>query len=178
MRALLFILFTSLFIGCENDIQKVNMFTGHSNLPLQTAKNIEVLYSDSARVKVKLNAPVSQRFEDTSPYIEFPKGVKAIFYRENLIIRSTLTANYAMIKEKEGLMEAKGNVIIVNEKGEQLNTEKLTWDQNKAKVYTKEFVKITTSDKIIFGQGMEANEDFSVYRIFNIKGTITVKKDA
>jgi hypothetical protein len=38
------------------------------------------------------------------------------------------------------------------------------------------FVKITTAEEIIFGDGFEANQDFTRYRIFNVKGRITVKK--
>lgn len=165
------------FAGCENDIRKVKLVTAQKKLPLQDARELEVLYSDSAMLKVKLTAPVSQRYETPSPYIEFPKGLKALFYEKEQV-KSTLTANYAINREKERMMEARGNVIVVNEKGERLNTEHLIWDEAREKIFTKEFVKITTTDKIIFGQGMEANQDFSVYKIFNIKGTINVKNNA
>jgi LPS export ABC transporter protein LptC len=167
-----------LLAGCENDIRKVKLVTERKNLPLQTGRNIEVIYSDSAKVKVRITAPFSQRFETPSPYIEFPKGVKAVFYTDSLKIKSTLTANYAVSKEHERTMEAKGNVVVVNEREEQLNTEHLIWDEAKAKIYSSQFVKITTPDKIIYGEGFEADQDFNVYKIFNIKGTISVKKDA
>jgi LPS export ABC transporter protein LptC len=72
-------------------------------------------------------------------------------------------------------MEARKNVLVVNEKGDQLNTEHLIWDERTQKLTSDEFVKITTKDEIIYGNGFEANQDFSRYRIFNIKGIFSVK---
>ena len=66
------------------------------------------------------------------------------------------------------------NVIVTNEKGDKLNTEHLIWDEKKQKLLSNEDVKITTKDEIIFGKGFEANEDFTKYKIFNIKGTISI----
>ena len=70
-------------------------------------------------------------------------------------------------------MEAKNNVVIVNAEGEQLNTEHLIWDRKKRIIYSNVFVKITTEDEIIMGEGFESNEQFSKYKILKPKGTIT-----
>lgn len=177
-RALLFILCVGIFPACENDIKKVRIVEARKELPLLSEKDVDVIYSDSSRVKVRVLAPYSEKFELPVPYIEFPKGVKTLFFNDSLKVSSTLTANYAINREKERKMEARGNVVITNDKGEMLNTEKLYWDENTQKIYTDQFVKITTPDKIIFGEGFEAKQDFSTYRIFKIKGTIFVKNDA
>ena len=63
-------------------------------------------------------------------------------------------------------------------KEEILNTEHLIWLQKEEKIYTEEFVKITTPDEIIYGDGLEANQQFTKYRIKNIKGTIAVDEDS
>lgn len=63
-------------------------------------------------------------------------------------------------------------------KGEKLNTEHLIWNEDSAKIYTDEFVKITTTDEIIMGEGMEANQDFSKWKIYKIRGTINVKEES
>jgi hypothetical protein len=65
----------------------------------------------------------------------------------------------------------------VNERGEQLTTEHLIWDERRQMLNSDEFVKITTKDEIIYGNGFEANQDFSQYRIFNIKGIISVNAE-
>ena len=40
-----------------------------------------------------------------------------------------------------------------------------------------EFVKITTKDEVIYGQGLEANQDFSKYTIKKIRGTIAMQHE-
>ncbi len=112
-----------------------------------------------------------------NPYREMPKGLKAIFYDEALNVKSKITADYGIRYEKEQKMEARKNVVVVNEKGEQLNTEHLVWDERREKLLSDEFVKITRKDEIIYGTGFEANQDFTKYKIFNIKGTISVNKE-
>ena len=64
----------------------------------------------------------------------------------------------------------------LSDKGEKLNTEHLFWDEKKEMIYSDVFVKITTKDEIIMGEGLESNQDFSRYKFKKIKGTISVKQ--
>jgi LPS export ABC transporter protein LptC len=179
MKALSVVLLLSigfLFVSCENDIEKIKLINSGRNEPVEKAVNIKILYSDSARVQVELTAPRMEHFLGEKPYLEMPKGFKALFYNDQLAVKSRLSADYGIRYENEQKMEAKKNVVVVNEKGSTLNTEHLIWDEQKQKLLSNEFVKITTVDEIIYGTGFEANQDFSQYRIFNIKGTIALKK--
>ena len=72
-------------------------------------------------------------------------------------------------------MEAKGDVVFINEVGEKLNTEHLIWNQKEERIYSEEFVKITTADEIIWGEGFESNQSFTNFKIKHIKGTILVE---
>ena len=74
-------------------------------------------------------------------------------------------------------MKAVGNVFLVNSKGEQLNAEELIWDQNKKKIFSDKFVKVTTEDEIMFGNGFESNEDFSEYKVKKLTGQLKIDKD-
>lgn len=174
---LFFFLLLTIFFSCENSIEKINLVTHEDNFPSEYSENIELIYTDSAVKKFKLNAPVLQRFIGDSIYTEFPKGVKVIIYDEEDEANSELTANYAINYETQDKLEAKNDVIIVNKFGEKLNTEHLWWDKKTSKIYSDAFVKITTKEEIIFGDGLEANQDFTQYKIKNIKGTIQVKDD-
>ena len=164
------------FTSCENDIEKIKLITAKDKLPVETAKNIEVLYSDSGKVQVKISAVEMNQFATEDPYLELPKGVRVSFYDEHLQVKSWLRANYAIKYERKNIMEARNNVVIVNEKGEQLNTERLIWDETKEKFFSDEFVKIATADEIIYGKGFEANQNFTKYKIFKINGTINLGK--
>jgi len=170
-------LFLILFSSCENNIAEVNTLTKTENRPIESAKDVEVIYSDSALVKIKLISKQLDKYAGEDPFVEFPKGLKVYFYNRNLKVESELSANYAIRYEKKNLMEAKKDVVVINEKGEKLNTEHLIWDEKKQKIYSDAFVKITTADEVIFGEGFEAEQDFSKYRINKIKGTINLKEE-
>lgn len=165
------------FASCENDLDKVTQITARNTDPVEQGKNIEILYSDSAKIRVKVNAPELKRFVLPKPVVEMPAGVKVEFYDDSLHVTSTLTSKYAIRKDREQIMEAKNDVVVVNTKGEKLNTEHLIWDEKTRKIYSHEFVKITTADEIIMGNGFESNEDFTKYKIFDIKGIITINKN-
>jgi len=173
----LLVLYACIFSGCENDIEKVTLVTEKKVLPVESSDKLTILYSDSARVKVKITTPKLTRFATEDPITELPQGMLVEFFDENMKVTSTLQAKYARRKDLESVMEAKNDVVVVNSKGEKLNTEHLMWNEKTSKIYSDEFVKITTPDKIIYGNGFEANQDFTSYKIFNIKGTITIDKD-
>ena len=160
------------FTSCENDIEKVKLLSDHKVPPVESASGIRILYSDSAKVQVEIIAKELNRYDTENPYIEMPKGLIANFFDDSLHVTSKLTADYGIRYEREQKMEARKNVVVVNEKGETLNTEHLIWDERTEKLRSDEFVKITKKGEIIMGTGFEANQDFSKYRIFNIKGTI------
>ena len=176
-RAFFLLICFPVLFSCENDLNKVKLYSKGKISPQESAKNIKILYSDSAHVEVELIAPLLNRYETENPYIEMPKGFNAIFYNDKLDVKSKLNANYGIRYERDQRMEARKNVTVINEKGDMLNTEHLIWDERKAKLYSNEFVKITTKDEIIFGNGFEANQDFSKYKIFNIKGTISLNNE-
>ena len=161
--------------SCENDIEKVRIISSKSEMPVESTFNATLLYSDSAQLQVKLIAPQLDRFSGEKPYLELPSGVELEFYDSDMEISSRLTANYAISYEETGLMEAKGNVVLINELGEQLNTEHLIWDEKTGKIYSEEFVKITTADEIILGEGFESNQSFTKFKIKKIKGTINIE---
>ena len=139
-------------------------------------KNIKIIYSDSAQVQVEVKAPLMERYETENPFYEMTKGLQATFFDDQLNVKSKMNADYGIRYERELKMEAKKNVVVVNEKGEQLNTEHLIWDEKRQKLTSDEFVKITTKDEVIYGNGFEANQDFSKYKIFNVKGTFPINQ--
>lgn len=171
----IFFLSSLIFWSCENDIEKIKIITTKDNAPSESAADAILIFSDSAKVKVKVIAPRMDRHTGNANYIELTKGVEIEFYNDQQVT-SNLTADYAIHFEEQGKMEAKGNVILINELGEKLNTEHLIWDEKKKKIYSYEFVKITTKDEIIMGEGFESNQSFTKFKIKKIKGTISIEK--
>ncbi|MDQ3047675.1 MAG: LPS export ABC transporter periplasmic protein LptC [Bacteroidota bacterium] len=177
----LILLCLSLF-ACENDIGEVNSITAANQkaLPLESSKNVEIIYSDSAVVRARLKTKQLDRYPGEKPYVEMPKGMEVVFFNEIKEQQTRLTADYGIgYDEGKGYnrMEAKRNVVVINEKGDRLNTEHLIWDAVTKKIYTEQFVKITTKDETLWGEGMIANQDFSDYEIKKIQGSLSVKDE-
>lgn len=165
----------TLFFSCKNDVQQINSLTDIQNFPNQSAKNIEIIYSDSARVKMKIIAPELNRYTNTKePYIDFPSGITVYFYTVDQKIESSLTANKAIYYEIPDKWEASNDVVVVNKEGEILNTELIIWDRKKEMLYSDKFVKITRKDEIWYGKGFEANENFTNYTILEPSGEINL----
>lgn len=163
-------------VSCENDQAEIMRVTKVSKEPVEHIKELEILYSDSGLVRVKVNSPELKKILFPEPITELPAGIHIQFYDENKNVTSELRAKYAIHYENDSKWEAQKDVVVINEKGERLNTEKLIWNEREEKLTSDERVTITTAEEIIYGDGFEANQDFSRYKIFNVKGILTVKK--
>ena len=165
------------FTACENDTNEVKKVTERKVYPIETLENVDMLYSEEASLKVKLKAPRIEKYGGQKPYNEMQDGIDVSFFDSLMNVTSHITANYAIDKISEHLMEARNNVVVVNEKKEQLNTEHLVWDRKNGRIYSDEFVKITTEDEIIMGEGFESNQEFTRYKIKRPKGTLSREED-
>lgn len=163
-------------VGCENDKNEIYKVTAFDKSPLESIRNLETIYSDSGIIKVKVNAPLLYKYTVPKTITELPKGLHIDFYDDSLKPVSQLTAKYAIHYELERKWEARKDVVVINKKGEQLNTERLIWDERTEKITSNKFVKITTEKEIIYGDGFEADQNFTSYKIFKVKGHITVKE--
>jgi LPS export ABC transporter protein LptC len=158
--------------SCENNLNTVTLITAKDKTPLEVEDNATVVYNDSAKVKFHLTAPRIEDYGDPDAHVLFPKGIHIDFYDDSAHINGHLDADYAIRHENTKLMEADNNVSVLNKKGERLNTEQLFWDAGKHQIYTNKFVRIKTAKQIIYGDGLTSNEDFTQYKITNIRGTI------
>ncbi len=181
---LFFSAFTLLFLwiafqGCQSDIKTATIELDSVSQAMMTAKDIDVIFSDSGYLQARVSGPVVKRFEGESPWLEFPEGFRTEMYDSAQRIETTITADYGKRMEITRVMEAKGNVIVRNElKNEQLNTEILIWNELRHTIRTNAPVKITTPDKVLYGTGLEANETFTNYTILHPRGEMSVEGDS
>lgn len=168
------------FVACENDIQEVRDLTLKQDSAIVSAINVEINYSTNGNRTVLMKSPELLRYVNgvEKPYLEFPQGMKMFFYDDEGNITSTLKANYSIYYEEEGRWIAKYDVEAVNEEGEQLNTEYLVWLQDEEKISTDQFVKITTTDGIIYGDdGFVSNQSFTSWEVINGRGILDIETD-
>ena len=172
-----FIPLLGMFFSCENTVAEIEQLNIDSIYPSQSIKDVEIQYSEKGKVALQLNAPVLHQYEGKLPYEEMPEGVHVKIFDSLMNVTSELTANYAIKLTHSDRMEAKYDVVVINEKGEKLNTEHLVWDKESGEITSDVFVKITTLDQVIMGDGLISNQDFSDYRILKPRGVINIDND-
>ena len=143
---------------------------------IERGTGVELLYSDSAIVRVAIHAPTLLRYIDKEkPKQVFPDGVDADFYDENHVQTSKLIAKYAEQFQKERKVYLSDSVHIWNNKNEHLETDELIWDETADQISSSKFVKITTPTQIIKGYGFKSNLAFTNWEIYDVHGRIESK---
>ena len=164
--------------SCENSLDKVKEFIDTDTINGVLAYNIVFTRSDSGFVQAKLMAPVMHSTEGDSAILEFTKGFVAYLYEKNGMPSSKISGNYGIGYEKEEMLIAKDSVVVKNlETRETLFTETLYWNQKTKKIYTSSAVKITSPDKIIYGDSLNANENFSQRVIHGMRATLEIEDE-
>jgi LPS export ABC transporter protein LptC len=170
----IFLFFSAVILfSCKDNRKEIDSMIQKKLLfPSEEGKVVEIVYTDSGRVTMRVTAPVMNHFTANvpEPYTEMPKGIIIEFFNDSGEVKTTMKANYAIRYEKNKRTEARKQVVVVNANGEILNTEKLNWDEAHKKIYTDAHVKIITKKDELQGTGMEADQDFSQYEIRNMSG--------
>lgn len=154
--------------SCTNDIKDVNNIVSSGQYQEEKALNVEIIYSDSAEVKVRIYSPVMKRYTaNGASYDEFPEGLKVEFLSPSKKVTSWLVADYALRKDKEKKIYVEKNVILYNKTNDKLETDELVWDEEAEEVYTSRPVKISQPSKgdTSFGYGFKADQEFSRFEI-------------
>lgn len=168
-----FFLITS---ACKNDMKKLNEMFQERNSAIETGDDVELIYSDSGRVVLKLVADKMVRHLDpTRPRQEFPMGVMADFYDKEGSVTSYLIADYAIRDESNSQVVARENVILYNLTGDTLRTDELIWDQADENIYSDQFVRISTPKEILYGFGFRTDPSFNTFHLSEISGRMELE---
>ncbi len=150
--------------------QKPVLYTG----PIVESTQVVTLFSDSARLKFKLRAPLEQKYEQGDMW--YRRGVLLTFYDRAGRVQNTLRGNVGHFDKKKNLYHVRGHVQVESAiKKQRLDSEELFYDQNKERIYTDRFVRIETESEVLTGTGLTANQDFSRYTILHPSGTFDLK---
>jgi LPS export ABC transporter protein LptC len=143
----------------------------------EVADSVEILYSDSAVVRVRITAPLLFNYsDDKNPRREFPNGILVEFFDEGKRIQSRLTAKRAVQYDKTNKFVVEDSVVIRSIKNELMETEGLTWDESTQRIFTNRFITITTETEKIQGYGFESDYDFQNWELKKVTGRIQSDK--
>jgi len=155
-----------LFLSCQDqEMTKPAVYKG----PLSEAENVESFYTENDKVQVKLVAKKVSEFQNGDR--EFPEGVYIERYDESGKLISTLRANNAFYFHDEKKWRGRGKVEVKNiEKNEELTTEELFWKEDTRKIFTDKFVTIKRQNNVMFGTGLEADQDLTSSTLNHVEG--------
>ena len=167
-----------MLFSCENSLDKVKEFIDTDTISGILAYDITITRSDSGFVQARLTADVMHNVEGDSAILEFPKGFVADIYDRNNEPSTMIRGDYGIRYDSEELVFIRDSVVVENLKTkETLFTETLYWNQKSKKIYTRNAVKIVSPDKIIFGDSLNANEDFTQRVIHGMRATLEIEDE-
>ncbi|HRD79452.1 MAG: LPS export ABC transporter periplasmic protein LptC [Saprospiraceae bacterium] len=179
MKSITFIIIAAILLaGCREEAPETLPDALLSNPNMELLEEVEILYSDSAALKVRVTGPVMHYFtEANDPRQEFPGGVIVHFLDRDQQVASILTAKYAIRRESIGTIIVRDSVVWQSVRKEHLTTDELTWDERRQKVFTDRFVVVTRPGEILYGRGFEANQDFSNLTMKAVEGRVVVDEE-
>lgn len=140
-------------------------------------KDIHLIYSDSAKIEIRIIAPQMIRYTEKNELKEeFPIGFQAFFYDKDNVLINTLASKYAIRIRREGKTYMKDSVTFTSINREILKTSELIWNENTGRINTEKFVRIIRKDEMLQGYGFETDQNFKSGTIKSIDAIIPSEK--
>lgn len=163
LRLLLLPLLAFYISSCENDLNKVKEIASNEmGIIVSPTKGVDLIMSDSARVKLHLITPLVLEYQTKKPYKLMPRGVKVIFYdKETQKESGNIVADTGISRNDQKFIEFHKNVVATNAKGETYKSDELYWDQTTSKVYSHKPVQVTmVGGNVMNGDSFESDDKF------------------
>ncbi len=153
-----------MLFACDGNLRQVNKYNQEVDVPQGVAKDINLFYTDSGKVKANLRSPKMLDYtQESFPYRVFPVGVEVDFFN-NDSTKNTIRADSAIIYDQSDLIDMRQNVKIVTSDSLILTTSQLYWDTSKEWIFTDRNYTIQQSNgSKNDGLGFDASQDFEVY---------------
>jgi LPS export ABC transporter protein LptC len=164
-QSIVTVIAVTMLFSCEGNLKKVRALEMSGENPQAIGKGLNLKYTDSGRVVATLKSPRMLDFTNMEfPYREFPNGVEVEFFDEKRN-KNTVTANYAIIYDKTGLIDLKGNVVLVTSDSTKLKADQLYWEQELGWVFTDNTNEIRFANGgLNKGEGFDSDLNFTNFR--------------
>lgn len=163
--------------ACENDLNKIKEISAkESEKPEQKTTGVDIMYSDSAFVRLRLVTPLLVDYSDTAknavPYRVTPKGVNITFYDTTRRQIGSIVADSSIQYPRTSIMEFHRNVVAKSSDGAIFKSEELIWDQAKKIIYSNTPVQVTDVDgEVLYGNSFMSDERLTHYTFGQGSGT-------
>ena len=166
--SLIFLLF--FFISCYSTDKESN--EEKKAVHNQLSSNVEITLTEMGNVKALVTAELLERNDDNLE-LQLTNNVVVDLYDSNYYHTSTIKSDYAFVSEKENRINAFGNVIVKADKGEELLTDSLLWNNKVDKIFTdSELIFISGNLDTLYGKGFQSNIDLTEWKINQPRGSV------
>ena len=167
---------TTFFFYCEDSASTLEQINRFNENPVGIAYDIKMTYTDSAKVKAILTAPVNLDYTHLSfKYSEFPKGLKIIFYNDQNQ-ENTVIADYGILYNQTKIVDLKGNVVLFSHDGSRLEIEQMYWDAEKEWLFSEHPFNFENDDYTLAATRLDTNKEFSKFQTGKLTGTIALEE--
>ncbi|MBE9667925.1 LPS export ABC transporter periplasmic protein LptC [Mucilaginibacter boryungensis] len=172
-----------LLSACTNDLKKIREISAKEvNSPADTTRGVDVIFSDSAKVKARLITPLMLEYpiskDNKEIYRKMPKGLKVIFFDKDHKESGTIVADTGYNYEARQLIFLKKNVVITSAKGDVFKSDELNWNMATHQITSNKPIDIRMANgNILHATAMETNEKFDPYVFKNQTGLIYVNRN-
>ena len=164
------------FFYCEDSSSTLEQINRFNENPVGIAYDIKMTYTDSAKVKAILTAPVNLDYTHLSfKYSEFPKGLKIIFY-DDQNQENTVIADYGILYNQTKIVDLKGNVVLFSHDGSRLEIEQMYWDAEKEWLFSECPFNFENEDYDLAATRLDTNKEFSKFQTGKLTGTIALEE--
>jgi len=173
-KVMLLLAVTLFFVSCENSLNKVRKNNIVEFNPIGEAKDLNLKYTDSGKIKAVLVSPQMLDYSQLEfPFTEFPKGINLTVYDEKGN-KSYVTSQYAISYSGSNLIDLSGNVKITTYDHKVLETEQLYYDQKNEWFFTQKPYKFINNGSTINGIGIDFSKDFKTLDTQQINGVYSL----
>ena len=170
------VLAVTLFFSCDDGSSILKQINQFNENPVGIAYDIRMTYTDSAKVKAILTAPINLDYTHLSfKYSEFPEGLKIIFYNDNNE-ENTVVADYGILYNQTRIVDLQGNVVLLSNSGSRLETSQMYWDSEKEWLFTEQPFTFKSENEDMVATRLDTNKEFSKFQTGKLTGTMLVEE--
>ena len=117
LKKVFLVITVTFFFSCDGGSSILNQINQFNENPVGIAYDIRMTYTDSAKVKAILTAPINLDYTHLSfKYSEFPEGLKIVFYNDNNE-ENTVVADYGILYNQTRIVDLQRNVVLLYNNG-------------------------------------------------------------
>ena len=166
---------TTILFSCKNNFKEIQQIGILQNAPAGEAKNINLKYTDSGKIKANLLSPKMLDYSNRDfPFSEFPEGIHLNLFDEEKH-KSVVLADYAITYNETDLIDLRGNVKLMTHTKDTLFAEQMYYDQRRQQLFTNFPVRFSfASGNTGRGNIFDSDIKFENYEILEGSGSADV----